>query len=140
MEKTSLKEWFIHYKKNRDIMFRKIESITDEKDNIIIKNKDGSEEIGIVSENINSFMEILEKYQKDQNIIITVLNKKNHLNQLIKEWESIVKYPSLTLLFVNQDSMSEIKWLIKPAVHNSITEKPALKQGILSIAESVDLC
>lgn len=140
MEKEHLKEWYIKYRENRDIILRKIESIIDNKTHISIKNKNNSEEVAIIHEDISSIVELLKPFNKEKHIITVVLNKKAHIELLLKEWDKLIEYNYLTIIFVNPHSSEEKKWLIKPAVHNKITEKSALRSGIQSIAESVELC
>lgn len=139
MEKEHLKEWYIKYRENRDIILKKIESIIDNKTHISIKNKDNSEEVAIIHEDITSIVELLKPFNKEKHIITVVLNKKAHIELLLKEWDKLIEYTYLTIIFVNPHSSEEKKWLIKPAVHNKITEKSALRSGIQSIAESVEL-
>jgi hypothetical protein len=139
MSKDSLKEWFIRYKRNRDIIFKKIDTIVYDNNHILIKNKDNSEEIALIKEETKSIYDIIKSYEKTKNITIAILNKKEHINILLKEWDKLIEFIHLTVFFINPESLNEKKWLIKPAVHNKITDSSTLKTGIFSIAESVDL-
>jgi len=140
MEKESLKEWYIKYRKNRDLMLKKIDEVINKDDNVVIKNKDGTEEVIIIHSDVASIKDILKPFDKENHIITVVLNKKAHIGILLKEWEHLIKYPGLTVMFVNPDASTDKKWLVKPAIHDRITEKAALKRGIISIAEAVELC
>lgn len=139
MAADSLKEWYMRYRKNRDIILRKIDSISDNGTHILIKNKNGTEEIGIVHEEVSSIAKLLEPFDKKSHIITVVLNKKEHIDILVNEWDKLIEYAQLTVMFVNPNSPEDKKWQIKPAVHDRVTERPALKKGIQSIAEAVEL-
>jgi len=140
MGKEHLKEWYIKYRKNRDLILKKIESINDNKTHLSIKNRDNSEEVAIIHEDATSISELLKPFNKEKHVITVVLNKKAHIDLLLKEWNELIEYSYLTVIFVNPHSSENKKWIVKPAVHNKITEKATLKKGIQSIAESVDLC
>jgi hypothetical protein len=140
MTQESLKEWYLKYRKNRDIMLKRISSIEENKVPLIIYNKDNTQEIIIINENTSSLIDLLNDISNTFYINIVLLNKKNHIDILIKEWDKLIEYKNLTILFVNPESITEKRWLIKPAIHNTISEKATLKQGIYSIAEAVELC
>ncbi|MCB9358654.1 hypothetical protein H6503_01860 [Candidatus Woesearchaeota archaeon] len=136
----NLKQWYMFYRKNRDLMLKKIDKL-EEKDGIItITNKDGTREICIIEENPLSYEEIIRPYKKDERLYLVSLNKKANIDLMVKEWDSIVDYSFLTMMFVNPQSSQENKWILKPAVHHKITEKAVLKTGLYSLAEAVEMC
>jgi hypothetical protein len=139
MTGETLKEWYVRYRKNRDIILRKIENISDKGSHILIKNKNGTEEIGIVHEDVSSILKLLEPFDKKLHIITVVLNKKAHMDILLEEWDKLIEYTQLTVMFVNPGPPEDKKWIIKPAIHDRVTERAALKKGIMSIAEAVEL-
>ena len=140
MPLESIKEWYIHYINNRNIILKKIDNLDDSQDNIIISYKDGSRETAVIIKDITSIYAIIKELKAIEKITIVILNKKNHINIMIKEWEKLLNYKKLTIMFVNQNSTNEKKWMIKPFIHDRITEKPALRSGIISLANNVDPC
>ena len=140
MARETLKTWYLFYIKNRDLMLRRIENIVDKEDFILIRNKDKTQETAIVADNITSYSTMLNKLSENEKITIVTLNKREHIKTLIDEWSKICSYKGLTIMFVNPDSQTEKKWIIKPHIHERITEKASLKSGINSIASSVDPC
>jgi len=138
MAADSLRQWYIYYVKNRDLMLKKIASIKDDANNIIITNKDGTEETSILDESPSSFSKLLEGFKKDARLKIVTLNKKDAIRLLIEEWAKLIEYASLTMMFVNPHSHGEHKWIIKPHIHAKFTDKSTLKPGIMSIAGTVE--
>ena len=81
-------------------MHRKIAEIKEEEDRVLINNKDGSEEISIVAEELTSFSDLVGKFAENDKIYIITLNKKEYIKILISDWNKITKYKGLTLMFV----------------------------------------
>lgn len=139
-EEVSLKEWTVHFVKQKDLFSKSIISIKDEKfkdgDKLIVKQKD-SEAYYLVMDEIKNedFMRELDK--KDQ-IGIVVSNKKKNLDFVTDNWKDFVAYPFLTIYFVNPMSTTDVKWIVKPSVHDRITEPKALKTGLKSMFAMVD--
>lgn len=121
-------------------MLRKIENLEEKENIIIINNKDGTKEICIVEEISSSYSQILKKYNKTDRLFIITLNKKSNIELMIKEWDDIIEYSGLTMMFVNPNITNDNKWILKPAVHNKITEREVLKTGIYSLSENIELC
>lgn len=139
MTKETLKQWYLFYIKNRDLMLKKIRNVEQKEDIITIHNKEGTKESSIVASNPTSFTALLSQFNETDKISIITLNKKDIINLLIKEWKDIVNYTALTMMFVNPDSEQDKKWIIKPHFHHRFTDPSALKSGIMSIASSVDM-
>ena len=91
-DKLSLKDWTIHFLKQRDIYENKIVSINDKDDNIIVKYEDKELIVFIVSEFQD--LSFLEGLEKDKPIGIVVLNKKNNLDFLINNWDFFIQFKS----------------------------------------------
>jgi hypothetical protein len=56
---------------------------------------------------------------------------------LVDNWDKLIKFPSLTLYFVNPFSKLDKKWLINPYVHSKICDDKSLKTGLKSMFEMV---
>lgn len=142
MKQETLKEWYLQYIKNRDIILRKINSIDEGKpdEDITINNKDDTKETAIINEEPNSFNDIIKNIKEEDKVNIIILNTKKNIDLMLKEWENLAKNKKLTIIFVNIDSTLDKRWIIKPYIHHRITEKSTLKSGIMSIAANVDFC
>jgi hypothetical protein len=147
----NLKQWVIDYKKSKDIILKRIKSIDDNmsKKQINIKNidiqkfciifKDNNSEDNYILENLGEFTPILKEYSEKDFICISIPNYKNNIKILIEEWKLFNKYPNLTIIFINENSLNEKRWLIKPYVHERICDNSSLKLGIESVSSNVDL-
>jgi hypothetical protein len=136
----SLKEWYINYKKHKDLFYGKIVEFQDLNGVILIKNNDGSIEKSIVMDTVTSFISLLGTMPATEKITIVALNKHANISVLLGEWKKLTAYSSLTIMFANPASLLDKKWMIKPAVHDGIMDSAALKEGIMSIASGVDFC
>ena len=141
-----LSEWMISFIKHKDVIKKSILSIETKEgqgqDKIFVKYKDKEQEILILPQLDSSSMDVikksLENKSKELHVAVVVLNSDNNLNFLVKNWGELSKYALLSFYFVNPASSLEQKWIIFPYTHDKVTEKSALKTGLLSIAETVD--
>lgn len=137
-----LKEWTHNYLKNKDILHKRISTVTDKGDYILVKNKDETCVIVIVKEKIDSMepvLELFKKYEKKhkaQKLTLVIYNSKKNLDLLIKSWKKVTEFLTLTVIFANP-KVNE-KWIINPAIHNRIADPKNLKQGLLSMFKNVE--
>ena len=130
-----LREWTVSYVKHRDILAKNIINIKEEQDKVIVKFKD-KEQIFLIRPIVND--SVIEKIDKDKNISIVMLNSKENLDFLIKNWNKLIKFEKLTLFFVNPLSEFEKKWFISPYMHNKICDDDSLKIGLKTMFETVE--
>jgi L-ribulose-5-phosphate 3-epimerase UlaE len=136
-------EWATTYIKHRDIMRQQIASI-ETKDSIIhVKNKDKKVHDYFIEEsltNIKALLEAAKKSDKDQNYFIHIITKntENNLNILIQRWQQFCIHERLTVYFVNQNSITEKKWIVKPWLHNKISDPDSLETGLKSLFSTVE--
>jgi hypothetical protein len=137
-----LREWTHNYLKNKDILHKRISTITDKGDYILVKNKDETHIIVIVKEKISEIgpvLDLFKKYEKKhkaQKLTLVLYNSKKNLDLLIKSWKKLIEFPTLTLIFANPEVND--KWVISPAIHNRIADPKNLKQGLLSMFQNVE--
>jgi hypothetical protein len=81
---------------------------------------------------------VLDMIKNTQELTIITINSKTNIAFLVDSWKELSVIPTLTLIFINPFSESEKKWLIKPYIHNMISEPAALKSGIKAMASTVD--
>jgi hypothetical protein len=130
-----LKEWAYNYIKNKDAFLKNIISIDNAPTGLLVKYKN-KDQIIITSEKLD--IKLLKKKKESDNLFIFTYNTKNNLESLISMWDSIIKYKSLSICFVNQESKLEKRWIIHPYTHNKISERSALKQGLMSLFQTVE--
>ncbi|MBD3259230.1 hypothetical protein GF371_01205 [Candidatus Woesearchaeota archaeon] len=137
-----LKQWTLNYLKNRDIMLKRISTIEDKKDYILVKNKDETHIIVIVKEKLGSIRSVLdefkklEKKHKAQKLTLVLYNTKKNVDLLLKSWDAFLEFPSLSIVFANP-SVND-KWIVSPAIHSKIADKKSLKHGLLSMFQNVE--
>jgi len=137
--KQNLADWIITYLKNRDLMFRKIESVEQNKDgfDFYIKFKD-KEQFFLVMPLLQDIPNILSKFNSENHFGLVVFNTHENFDLLIKEWEKFAGIKNLSIYFINPFSNLDKKWIIHPYTHNNICEKNALKKGLKSMFEMVE--
>lgn len=127
---SSLKEWVLTFIKNRDLFFKKIASIKEEGNKVIVENKDNSKITYYIIEDI-SLLD-LKNININDKTIICVLNTKSNIDSTIKIWHELVKYKMLSIMYINPKEVSENKWSINPYYHSNISDA-SLKNSLLSI-------
>jgi len=131
--KQYLTEWLERYLRNKDLFFRRILSMETKIGRISVKYKDKEQEYFIEP--------IIKKIEavKEKAFTLVVLNSKENLNFLIKNWDAFVRLgKNFSIFFVNPFSKTEKFWTICPSVHNFITERPVLSTGLKTMFEQVD--
>jgi len=138
-EAKLLKEWLVNYIKNRDILLKQIESITEKSKewDVVVKTKTGGEQYYIVKPDIDNFDEIVKKLD-DSTITLVVLNKRKNLDVLIENWDKVKHHPKFCIIFVNPNSELEKKWIVFPHTHEKVTEKASLIRGLKALFQTVD--
>jgi hypothetical protein len=126
-----LLSWTEAFLKYKDTIQRKIQEIEINKDKKEIKvtQKDGTIH---KYECIDDLTNINIKNIENKRIVC--LNTKNNLNWLINNWQDI-KEIETTFIFSNPKKTAH--WTVNPKIHNNITEKSAVKQGLKTLFESI---
>jgi len=123
--------WTEEYLKYKNTIHRKISKIDKklQKQELTCHQKDGT---------IQKYLCLneLEKLKiKDlENNRVSCLNTKQNLDWLIKNWDEI-KNMNTTFFFANPSQ--SMHWSINPKLHDNITEKNNLKQGLKSLFNSI---
>ncbi len=126
-----LVDWIIDYLKNRDLLFRKIDSIEKNKDgfDVYFKFKD-KEQFFVVMPVIKDVNAILSKFDSERNFGLVVFNTMGNFDFLVKNWDKLVQFKRLCIFFVNPFSQLDKKWIIYPFTHNGICERTSLERGL----------
>jgi len=130
---AKLKEWMLTYLKNRDIYEGRIKSIEECGDDFVIHRDDG-DVLVLVSGHLSDSQSMVASAKKGR-VIVAALNIKSNVEFLVKNWDSLKPFKGLSFYFVNPDTND--KWVIYPYTHDLITERAALKKGLLSLFGSI---
>jgi len=130
-----IREWAVSYAKHKDILTKNITNIKEEQDRVIVELKD-KEQVFLIRPTADD--SVIQEINKDKNIGIVMLNSKENLDFLIKNWNKFIKFEKLTLFFINPFSELDTKWFISPYVHNRICDKDSLKLGLKTMFETVE--
>ena len=130
-----LREWAVSYLKHRDMIAKNIVNIKEEQDRVIVKLKD-KEQVFLIRPTADD--SVVQEINKDKNIGIVMLNSKENLDFLIKNWSKLIKFEKLTIFFTNPFSELEKKWFVSPYIHNKICDKDSLNLGLKTMFETVE--
>ncbi len=139
----ALLEWVTTFVKQKDIIKQQFLSIEQKGDIVHAVGKDGQVYDYFVLEHLehlSSLSDAAQKSDADQKYFICVIcyNTKKNLQQLLHHWQQLMTHQRLTLFFVNPNSQTETKWIIKPWLHHKISEPSSLKTGLKSLFETVE--
>jgi hypothetical protein len=129
-----LKEWIVQFVKHRDIFRKSIEKIEEKGSEVIVTYKNNYEHI-LISPILT---DAVPKLDDKRNMSIVTLNTKANLDSLLTNWQKLVQHASLTVYFVNPESQTEQKWIIRPHMHSKIADEDSLKPGLVSMFSMVE--
>ena len=147
MEKNShdfLVEWTINFVKNKDIISKKIEQIENGKDgfDLYIKYKDREQYFIIITKiaDIDSIIRKISGFVNETTYFsIATLNSKENFNIIVKNWNKLINFKFLNIIFVNPFSELDKKWIIFPYTHHKICDESSLENGLKAMFELVGL-
>ncbi|MBU0615780.1 MAG: hypothetical protein KJ601_06825 [Nanoarchaeota archaeon] len=125
----TLKQWAYHYIQSKDAIFKKIKSIEDTEYGYLIKYQDSDKKVLIKP--------VLDM-SNDADSNIYTYNTMDNFYFLLSNWDYFVNLKA-QICFVNPNSFLEKKWLVNPYVHDRICERSALKRGLTSLFQTVDI-
>ncbi|MFH1211692.1 MAG: hypothetical protein V1659_02065 [Candidatus Woesearchaeota archaeon] len=123
-------EWAVNYVKNKDLFKRELVDFRIEQNTVLFEFKN-KKNIFIIADLLDS--ESIKPKEFPSTIVC--LNKKDNLEFLIKNWSAFAAQKELMVIFVNPAANE--KWIIKPHIHDQITEKESLRTGLQSMFETV---
>ncbi|MFC1769250.1 hypothetical protein ACFLZX_05815 [Nanoarchaeota archaeon] len=133
--KKALSDWYIHFVRNRDLIFNKIEKIDENEGIIYFKEK---VQKLIIEPFIEDIKPILESMEEDKHYALVAFNTKQNLKQLLENWKELSNFKFLSVTFVNPLSQLDKKWIVIPYTHSRITEESSLKRGLITMFETVE--
>ena len=134
-----LVNWTINFVKNRDILSKKIEHIENGRDgfDLYVKYKD-KEQYFIIIADIAHIDAIIQRMNSNSHFSIVTLNSKDNFGILLKNWDKLIDYKFLSIIFINPFSKIDKKWIVFPHTHQKISDASSLKNGLKSMFEMVE--
>jgi hypothetical protein len=123
------------YVKNKDLMFRRIESVTDNENGFFVKYK--HKESQFLAEPVLN-PGVIEKIAKIKNVSVICINTKENLDFVVKRWKELSNYQNLNVYFVNPFSKMERIWIIHPYTHSRVADNESLELGLKTMFENVE--
>lgn len=134
-----LVEWAMHFIKNKDIISKKIEKIENGKDgfDIYVKYKD-REQYFIIAPAIADIDLIIERLNNNFYFSIVTLNSRGNFEIILKNWNKLVNFKFLNIIFVNPFSELDKRWVVFPHTHHKICDESSLENGLRAMFEMVE--
>ena len=134
-----LVKWAVDFVKNKDIVAKKIEHIENGKGgfDLYIKYKD-RDQYFIIQANVSNIDSIIQRLNNENYFTIVTLNSKINFDVVCNNWNKIVQFKFLSIIFMNPFSETDKKWMIFPHTHNKICDESSLKTGLKAMFEAVE--
>ncbi len=131
-----LKNWIVGFLKMKDFSSNDILEFKENSDNELVVKRKSKDQIVLILPDL-----ILEKINEkiNEDVAIVTLNKASNIDFVVKNWSLLIKNKELTIFFLNLNSSLDIKWAINPYTHDIVCDTATLKQGLLAIAENVEM-
>jgi hypothetical protein len=125
--------WAERYVRHRDLFEKRIASLEQQEDQLLIKHKDGSSLRCFVADALDD--DILAAAAKEEKALIVTRNLKANLDFLVKHWHRFAERAGLKLVFANVQHHE--KWVLVPASHESVADPESLATGLQALFETV---
>ena len=134
-----LVDWAVNFLKNKDILAKKIENIEHDKDgfDLYVKYRD-REQYFIIQADIGNIDAIIQKLNNEHHFSIVTLNSKNNFKTIFKNWNRLVQFKFLSIMFINPFSGMDKKWTMFPHTHHKICDESSLEMGLKAMFETVE--
>ncbi len=126
-------EWTKEYIKFKDMLKKQNTSVDYFDNKIIVTQKDNKINY-LIDDNLNNIIKDIEDIKE---IYLVCLNTKKNVDVMEDNWKILTQNPKLTIIFVEPDL--NVKWLIKPHIHNKIIDGENLKEGLLSLHRGIKI-
>ena len=134
-----LVEWTINFAKSKDSIAKKIVQIENGQRgfDLHVKYKD-REQYFIVMPSINDVDSFTSKINNKDYFSIVTINSRKNFDNILKNWDKLVHFKFLNIIFVNPFSETDKKWIIFPNTHQKICDESSLETGLKSMFEMVE--
>ncbi len=126
-----LKDWTLHYIKQKDMMKKDLVSCKEEATKILCEHKDYHSEF-YFAENFDLAM-IKKLDEKSYSTLICICNEHN-FKLLNDNWDLLKTRQNFVFIFLNENHSE--KWIIKPYIHARIADPATLKQGLRTMYDT----
>ncbi len=124
-----LLEWAKKYVRHKDMHTKAIRSVEEKGSALLVAEHQGKKMVYC--------MPLLSVYQPSAEYaghLLVSYNTRKNIEALFKGWDFFSKQKDLTIIFLNP-MHHDSKWVLKPYIHNRITEPSALKKGLLAMMQ-----
>lgn len=132
MDELNLKRWTIFFVKNKDVFEKKLESY-EEKDSFIYFNFKDKQIVYLVSDELDASS--LDFCKNKGLLVIVCKASRKNLNFLIDNWVVFKDVKNLSVIFADVDGNHRL--IIKPQVHNFISDDETLRLGLESLYNNI---
>ncbi|MBI2557867.1 hypothetical protein HYW20_00955 [Candidatus Woesearchaeota archaeon] len=134
-----LVQWTISFIKNKDSIAKKIERMENGKDgfDLYVKYKD-REQYFIIIPKLSDIDPIIQRINNEHRFSIVALNSKENFDAVLKNWNKLIGFKFLNIIFVNPFSELDKKWSIFPHTHHKICDESSLETGLKSMFSMVE--
>lgn len=127
-----LYEWTKQYIRFRDSIKKQIINQRFGDKDILVEKKTGIEHYFIEPE----LDMLVNKIQEKEATYLVCVNSKKNISTVFSIWDKLIEQKKLTIIFANPQSNQS--WLIKPRLHEQISEREQLKKGLQSLYNSIE--
>ncbi|MEK6984676.1 MAG: hypothetical protein AABX33_08940 [Nanoarchaeota archaeon] len=137
--RSFLVDWAINFIKNKDVILKKIEQIENGKGgfDLYVKYRD-REHYFIITPRIVDMEPIVQKLNNNFHFSIVTLSSQENFDTLLKNWDRLIGFKFLSLIFVNPFSEQDKKWIVFPYTHHKICDESSLEAGLRSMFNMVE--
>jgi hypothetical protein len=127
-----LKEWTVHYIKQKDLIKGDLISFKEEDNRIVCTYKEGVKATYYFDDNLD--LKKIKDTKHEETCFFVCICNEHDFKILADNWDLFKARPNLTFIFLNP-TIAE-KWVIKPWVHAKIADPATLKQGLRTMYDT----
>lgn len=134
-----LADWTLKYIKNKDVISKKIENIENGKNgfDLYVKYRD-REQYFMIFPVIKDIDSVIRRLNNISHFSIVALNSKENFDAVLKNWNKLVSFKFLSIIFANPFSELDKKWIIFPYTHQKVCDESSLENGLKSMFSMVE--
>ena len=102
-----------------------------------VKYKD-REQYFIIAPNITDIDSIIQRVNNSSHFSIVALNSKENFEIILKNWNRLLSFKFLSIIFTNPFSELDKKWIVFPHIHHKICDESSLEHGLKSMFGMVE--
>lgn len=125
MEEMTLKEWTIHFVKNKDLIHKNLVDYEEQGETLVFHFKNKEHKYFVLHDLDDSVISFIK--QSGFKTVVCIA-KKDNLKFLIDNWHSFKSVENLNLIFVRISDNK--RWIINPFVHSRICDDNSLVLGL----------